>query len=798
MKMNDRSLPKTAAKNRAESGRIKKQAVSGRRGIPYEYPFLLLALALVMLTLLEFYQNQKWLILICCILSVPIAGIAFFRKKSKDKPRLFFLLHSVYLLWLGIGVLGAVSGRFFLKEFSKYLLALPLVLYICFFMPRKDTAVRKLLFLLSAIGAIYAVFSVDNATTGLSSGLLSLIPGFAGANTGFERGTRLTGIFSNGNISAGLLAICIFISLYLLESAKDRRQRVFAVVFSAFQSGTLLLNFSLGATGFFLVSVLVYLIFAGERRVGVFIRMLEIALPVLASVFLSFRFFEVSDSRKVIPLISAVLSAGIAVLLELAVYPSLSRTLEGQKKKATGIFIAVVLIAGAYLAAGLMLHGSAELPKGQSLRRSCYPSAGDYTLSVSADGNVNVRVISQNEQEVVMHTQTVLYSGSASEAEFTVPEDALVVYLTFSSPEGATLREAALQGTESISLHLDYPLLPDFAANRLQGLQANENAIQRGAFFRDGMKVFRDHPVLGAGLGSFETLLFGYQEFYYETKYVHNHYIQVLLDSGVVGFILYLSLLLLTAASLWRSRKKPLFPALHPALCAAFAMIVLHSSMEVVMSTSVYLPYAFAVFSLSALSFVPETAPKAVEKASAAISGIVALVYAVLIVLNLSANAAVRKSTNNASRFFSALEYAAKIDAFEKNDWKISYLSTCADLEAATYKAQSDRYAKQLINVPSNSLHQHLIRYYLVFRNYDLALQAAKKSVGFNYSDSDNWNGVFSLFSSAISLYPEDETEILDCVREMKEELDRYQERLMQPINLDSVSKVMIAAAMND
>ena len=93
-----------------------------------------------------------------------------------------------------------------------------------------------------------------------------------------------------------MLAICIFFSLYLLESAENRRERIFAAVFAALQAETFLLNFSLGATGFFLICAVVYLICAGQRRGSVLIRMLEIALPVLISVVFSYRFFGSGNS----------------------------------------------------------------------------------------------------------------------------------------------------------------------------------------------------------------------------------------------------------------------------------------------------------------------------------------------------------------------------------------------------------------------------------------------------------------------------------------------------------------------
>jgi O-antigen ligase len=111
---------------------------------------------------------------------------------------------------------------------------------------------------------------------------------------------------------------------------------------------------------------------------------------------------------------------------------------------------------------------------------------------------------------------------------------------------GAEIQKAVLKGNNGSAtvLNLSTFCCPILSSNRLQGLMANENMIQRTVFFSDGMKLFRNNPVFGNGMGSFESLVCGYQDFYYETKYFHNNYIQVLLDNGIIGFIAYAAILL--------------------------------------------------------------------------------------------------------------------------------------------------------------------------------------------------------------------------------------------------------------
>jgi len=767
-----------------------------RRSAPFELPALGLALVLSLLNLWEFIQNRKGLIILCCVLTLALCAAALIRRRPGDGVTSFMLLFGAYLLWMAVSVIWAGAGKFFLREFSKQLFALPLVVFILFFLPREEAQLRKLLLTLSALGAVFALLSVDVASVGISRGLLGLLRGFSSLDTGFESGTRLTGIFANGNISAGLLALCLFFSFYLLESAETRFQRVFAAVCGAFQAFVFLLNFSMGATGFFAVSVLVYLLCAGETRLSAFLRMLELALPTAAAVFLSFRFFEADGAKLAIPFAALLLSGAAAALLELFLHPRLLSALRPRKRAAGFLVGCAVLLLAVYLALGFLLTGGVTLSPGGTLRRSVYPEAGDWTLETAATGSVNVFIVSQNEQEIVMHTETVLYNGPAGSAPFTVPAGSRVVHFTFSSPEGAALSEAAISGPGSVSIHLGYPLLPGFIANRMQGLRANQNAIQRTAFFRDGMKVFRDRPVLGAGLGGFESLLFGYQDFYYETKYVHNHYIQVLLDEGIVGFILYLALLILTLVTLWTGRRKDApFRRLYPALCASFAMIVLHSFMEVVMSISVYLPFAYGVMALAAVCWGRPLAKRLLAVAAAAVPGAVALAYAILIAMNLQAAGSVDSATGSYVRFLGTLEKAAGSDVFEKNDWMVSYITAVSESGLGEYRGKADGYAARLMDVPSNSLHQYLIRYYLSFGDVAPALAAAERGTDYAGADSRVWNAYFAAFYDAYSSLPMLQQPILDAVSALNEKLLVTRERLMGEIELNETSRAIISIA---
>ena len=64
--------------------------------------------------------------------------------------------------------------------------------------------------------------------------------------------------------------------------------------------------------------------------------------------------------------------------------------------------------------------GGTTLAEGAPLSRAIYPDAGTYTVTVDG-ADAQVQIYTQNDVQLMMHTNTVLYEGSLSQASFTVP-----------------------------------------------------------------------------------------------------------------------------------------------------------------------------------------------------------------------------------------------------------------------------------------------------------------------------------------------------------------------------------------
>jgi len=789
---------------------------------------LLLVLASVVLAvagILYYVTQPKWAPMVVGLGLIALVVFADW----KPLKRIPVLLVLAYVVFMGLTGFWAMSGKFFLREYCKLFVACALFLTVVLWDNFGETTLRKFMGVLAGIGAVYALFNVEAATTGLFDNVLIALTGLTTGEMGFIGGSRLMGIFGNANISATIHALSLLMALALLQHAGEKKEKILYAVFAAFNAYALLLGFSMGGIACFAVSILVYLISAGKDRGGALLRMLEVAIPTMLFGFASFPFFNDGGVMGFVPMIFLLANGAVVAVLELKVAAKLTGVLEQRQKLVLVILAAVLAVAAAYVVVGYNMSGPYTF-ENSSLRRSAYPEAGAHVLNIEADGDVDVTIISQTMAEVMMHKNTEVYSGPAHNAKFTVPEGSEVCYFYFSAEAGTTISEAGLDGGAE-TIKLKYTLLPGFAANRLQGLWANQNAIQRTVFFEDGMKMFAQSPILGNGLGSFETGATSVQEFFYESRYIHNHYIQVLLEAGVPGLIFYLGSLLSLCWLLWKRRKEEDGLGWScPALWACMAMLAAHSVVEVSLSIIVIQCYAFVIYGLI-VAVCPEkkAVAEAVEEAPApetkgkkkkqqkvevpkkdpreywAKGACIALasVFLVTLGMNLVAKKITSSGANGPVAFLEKLEQAAELDPYEYNDAKLSYVNIVLDYDVQSHIPMANQMAAEMESVQSNSIPQNLVNYYLRTGQYEAAFRAANLATKYSATNPASWNAVIARFwtnlmaSEEAPLKGEHSEMLIQGVMDYYETLQEHNRDSMEAIELDPVSKQFFTELFN-
>jgi O-antigen ligase len=93
----------------------------------------------------------------------------------------------------------------------------------------------------------------------------------------------------------------------------------------------------------------------------------------------------------------------------------------------------------------------------------------------------------------------------------------------------------------------DTPLnraLPDNIEVRVDNINFNQHSVlERGTFYSDAWKLFKDYPVIGAGSGAWYTLYEEYQNNPYTSRQAHNFIMQHLTATGLFGILILIGFL---------------------------------------------------------------------------------------------------------------------------------------------------------------------------------------------------------------------------------------------------------------
>ena len=131
---------------------------------------------------------------------------------------------------------------------------------------------------------------------------------------------------------------------------------------------------------------------------------------------------------------------------------------------------------------------------------------------------------------------------------FTVEIGFLVVFLTTRRSKSRLPLLVALCAALAVCVVL---LRPHGLADRLANLQhpvKRASAEMRAAIAKDSVKMVKDRPIIGWGLGTFPVVYPSFRSFYtnFFVNEAHNDFVQLLVETGIAGFSLIMTFLVLT------------------------------------------------------------------------------------------------------------------------------------------------------------------------------------------------------------------------------------------------------------
>ena len=707
---------------------------------------LMVVLYSVLLLLAMTVQTGRMSMILCALAFLSLLGkkpLSHFEQRL-SVPVLGLLGFAIVY---GAAAIYSPFGANAQSEFYKFIASFSLAVILLARFERKH--VPGLLWGGASVSTVIALISLDMSCGQVLFGPFNALMNALGTDYSNALpeylSARVNGLYNDANVTACLFSLALFAALYLLKNSTCVWRRLAASLLAGANAVSLLLTGSRGALLCFAAACLVWLAAERTDRVGLFLLLVETAMTMLtAGVPASSMVTRGEEAAVVLCLLSGVILFALDALAGRRLEPVLS----AHKKAALAAVGALCAVIAVVCAAAFLHTGSytfqTDIPVDYLLPDGL---AGAGTLTGDVDGDPMVLIYSQT----ALGGRTDLYNGPFSQCAFTVPEDAEKVHVRIYGQAGQTLRSLIVNGERAITLN--YPWLPKAVSSRLlsESLLEGSSFTLRVEFDKDAWKIFSTAPLLGRGLGSTENLTRSVQSFQYESKYAHNHLLQTMSDTGIVGAVFALCFVL-GAAWLCLQAVRKEKDGLAAALLAAWVMMNLHSLMEINFSVRGVKCFAYVLLVLPILLYAQPLLAGGTAKArkQAKTAGMVLAVgYALYLAVfggllesaRMTDHKAERFETSDVYEYLDFLRGCVRGNVFDHDTYQRSYMANAVQLNDRAYNGDLAKYVKQLRASGTYENDSALARYYYLPRQeWDELFDCSLEGIRQVRSSPDGWN----------------------------------------------------------
>ncbi len=390
---------------------------------------------------------------------------------------------------------------------------------------------------------------------------------------------RIASPMGYANTAAAYLMAAYLLTLALAPLAKNWWKVIYLAP-AATMLFTIILTFSRGAWLLLVpLSLLLIVISAPGERLRSFLYLAATALAGVPTALMADQVFRSETPAQAWLLVAAAIVIAIILGLFVELYLSQSRKLRIAVAGGTGaavfagIFVIFVLPALGPVQLDRDLDQDPETRTVEQVIRGISPEE-EYLLSMDikaeedpgfdeeVDYAWRLRVLGGLPE--YRDEELLDYKGSATEGweekdfkfETGAEMERLEVKIYNRYPgTSVTARNVSLSA-DGIDRSLRFTLnrmLPDRFYDRLFSYSLDRNLDARFEFMEDAVQIIGDHPVLGTGGGGWNAIYRVYQDRPYNTTEVHNHFLQVWIEAGLLGFLAFLGLWVSTAVSFVRN-----------------------------------------------------------------------------------------------------------------------------------------------------------------------------------------------------------------------------------------------------
>ena len=767
--------------------------------------------------------TNEWVNKVFTIGALVSVCFMLFTKSFKEKlPKLIkepivVALFSYFAIYI-LSMFWAKVGKMAFDEITKLILSMS-VFIITLIAVNKEN-MRFTLGFLSGVLGVLGLLNIDLAGPKILSYpfvqlVNKIVPGIEPYGT--LANNRIWTAFGNPNIFAPVMVVGIFISAYLYMISDKKLGRLFSAIMLTFCQIAFIACYSLGNILFLSIALIVFILFMekGCRLKSLFTMFFSFVISA-GAVALIFTVLRKTTMLYLFDILMVV--AGLINWFILSVVRIIFLKIGEKVKKIIAIVaISLATLAAVYIGLAINITGPFTGEK-ITVKRAFYPEPGEYQLKVDADKDIDISIYSQNLEQAQSYASKTVYKGKSNNTkidEFIIDDDVEVAYIWITTNE-ANVNKVEFISSEGvvINIPLKYKFVPEFIVDRLQGLRDNQSMLQRFVFWQDGLKIFVKSPVLGNGIGAFETDVNSIRNINYETKYPHNVGVKVLVETGIVGALIFIGLIVAIYYTLLKRNSE--LKQLKATLLAIVTMLVGHSFMEVNMNYAIVISMLFIILAITVIVFNKEKEEyKPINLWLVRGSIIVfAVLFITMYVGNLQGNKYLLQKEKGAD-VFDKLNTYMLVDPFNKADYLLSYLGHAeayAEMEKekkskASIIEEYENEAKETLDKLNKSYAyascEYIEKYFIEAFDIDSTLKLSKLKLEKNRINGDVWRAEFQYFETLMSgAYIragdlEDRyVEIVNHIIESYENLKKINEEVFRDIRLHERNTNLVARAL--
>lgn len=473
-----------------------------------------------------------------------------------------------------ISIFVAVDKHAAISEWLKY------CMYFAIFSMISELIVTYklriiLMWTIIASGTGMSILGIDGAAGGNLAATLNGIFKKTGLNISFFEtfiSGRISSMLQYSNAFATYIMVVFFISIGILVVSDKIYIKAIAAGLSFLFLLTFIFTYSKGAyIVISITSILLLLIIPKGNKIKVFVNMFYL---IMITVLFSYRFYNyIQKPSENIKNIWFLVIVGMCVcgLLALCMNYFLHVPARVSWKVYFGIItscsILIIFILLYCINTSVPLHlthAAGQVDNTIWVQKKIILEPGrEYKLQVNLNATISddrpysyaIDVQNLNEKDILISSSTNLNHLQGKNTRgfenkdllFKVPVDSKVVNFVFSNyytGTSVTFAKASIVDAktgkliENIKLKNKY--LPDAIISIFEGVQVSNSTLIRSIYYRDGIKILKDHLFFGWGGSAWNRIYKSYQSYYYTTQNAHNYFLQIAIECGILGIIIVL------------------------------------------------------------------------------------------------------------------------------------------------------------------------------------------------------------------------------------------------------------------